>query len=79
MKKILAIILAFAVAMAMTACSSAPASSESEEGKKQLPVSSVDESSSEAPLYKDIMVPYSEIQHGKRIIIMQNTLVFVVS
>ena len=74
MKKLLALIMTVAVAMSMAACSSAPASSEEE--KKQLLVSSVDETSSEAPLYKDIMKPYSEIQHGKRIIFVQNTLVF---
>jgi len=76
MKKIFALILTLAVAMSMVACSSAPAESASEEGKKQLPVTSVDETESAAPLYKDIMKPYSEIQHGKRIIFIQNTLVF---
>ena len=75
MKKLIALIMALAVAMSMAACgSSEPASSE--EGKKQLPVSTPDPEETTAPLYKDIMVPYGEIQHGKRIIIMQNTLVF---
>ena len=76
MKKLLALIMTLAVAMSMVACSSAPAESTGEEEKKQLPVSSVDDTSSEAPLYKDIMKPYSELQHGKRIIFIQNTLVF---
>ena len=75
MKKILALIMTLAMAMSMAACSSSPSESTSEE-KKQLPVSSVDETSSEAPLYKDIMKPYAEIQHGKRLVILQNTLVF---
>ena len=75
MKKLIALIMTLAVAMSMAACgSSEPASSE--EGKKQLPVSTPNPEETAAPLYKDIMVPYGEIQHGKRIIIMQNTLVF---
>ena len=75
MKKLIALIMTLAVAMSMVACgSSEPASSEEE--KKQLPVSTPNPEETTAPLYKDIMVPYGEIQQGKRIIIMQNTLVF---
>ena len=76
MKKILAVILAAVMAMSLAACgSSAPAES-GEEEKKQLPVSTPNPEETTAPLYKDIMKPYSEIQHGKRIIFIQNTLVF---
>ena len=76
MKKILAVILAAVMAMSLAACgSSAPAESGGEE-KKQLPVSTPNPEETTAPLYKDIMKPYSEIQHGKRIIFIQNTLVF---
>ena len=75
MKKILAVILAAMMAMSLAACgSSEPASSEEE--KKQLPVTETNPEETPAPLYKDIMKPYSEIQHGKRIIFIQNTLVF---
>ena len=75
MKKILAVILAAMMAMSLVACgSSEPASSEEE--KKQLPVTETNPEETPAPLYKDIMKPYSEIQHGKRIIFIQNTLVF---
>jgi len=76
MKKFLAVILAAMMALSMAACgSSAPAES-GEEEKKALPVSTPDPEETAAPLYKDIMKPYSEIQHGKRIIFIQNTLVF---
>lgn len=75
MKKILAVILAAMMAMSLVACgSSEPASSEEE--KKALPVSTPNPEETAAPLYKDIMKPYGEIQHGKRIIFIQNTLVF---
>ena len=75
MKKFLAVILAAMMAMSLVACgSSEPASSEEE--KKQLPVTETNPEETPAPLYKDIMKPYSEIQHGKRIIFVQNTLVF---
>ncbi|MBQ7283440.1 MAG: hypothetical protein IJ339_02750 [Oscillospiraceae bacterium] len=75
MKKLLALVLALTMAMSMAACgSSEPASSEEE--KKQLPVAETNPEETPAPLYKDIMKPYSEIQHGKRIIFVQNTLVF---
>lgn len=75
MKKILAIIMAAMMAISMAACSSSePASSEEE--KKQLPVTETETEEAAEPLYKDIMKPYSEIQHGKRIIFIQNTLVF---
>ena len=75
MKKILAVIIAAMMAMSLVACgSSEPASSEEE--KKQLPVTETNPEETPAPLYKDIMKPYSEIQHGKRIIFIQNTLVF---
>ena len=75
MKKFLAVILAAMMAMSLAACgSSEPASSEEE--KKQLPVTETNPEETPAPLYKDIMKPYSEIQHGKRIIFIQNTLVF---
>ena len=75
MKKLIALIMALAVAMSMVACGSSEPAPQEEE-KKQLPVSTPNPEETTAPLYKDIMVPYSEIQHGKRIIIMQNTLVF---
>ena len=76
MKKFLAVILAAVIAMSMAACgSSAPAES-GEEEKKALPVSTPNPEETAAPLYKDIMKPYSKIQHGKRIIFIQNTLVF---
>ena len=46
-------------------------------GKKQLPVASTEAASeSEAPHYNSIMKPYDEIKHGKRLVILQNTLNF---
>ena len=74
MKKLIALIMALALAMSVTACgSSEPAT---QEEKKQLPVTETNPEETPAPLYKDTMKPYSEIQHGKRIIFVQNTLVF---
>ena len=75
MKKLLALIMALALAMSMVACGSSESAAQEEE-KKALPVTTPEPETSAEPLYKDIMVPYSEIQHGKRIIILQNTLVF---
>ena len=73
MKKLLALIMA--LAMSMVACGSSEPAAQEEE-KKALPVTTPEPETSAEPLYKDIMVPYSEIQHGKRIVILQNTLVF---
>lgn len=76
MKKLLAIILTFVLAMSMAACSSAPAESTSEE-KKALPVSSTESTEEgDAGHYKATMKAYSDIQHGKRLIVLQNTLQF---
>ena len=79
MKKLIAFIMAAIMALTFAACSSAPAATapeEEKEEKKQLPVAEVEEPEAAEPLYKDIMKPYSEIQHGKRLVILQNTLVF---
>ncbi len=75
MKKLLALIMAVAIAMSMVACGSSQPAPQEEE-KKALPVTTPNPEETTAPLYKDIMKPYSEIQHGKRIVILQNTLVF---
>lgn len=76
MKKWITLMLTLAAAMSMAACgSSAPASSEEE--KKALPVASEETvAESEEPHYKAIMKPYDEIQHGRRLIVLQNTLQF---
>ncbi|MBQ2752964.1 MAG: hypothetical protein IJF29_02475 [Firmicutes bacterium] len=76
MKKLYALIMAMVLAVSVAACASEPAKTETTEEKKQLPIASVEEEEEAAPLYKDIMKPYSDIQHGKRLIILQNTLVF---
>ena len=79
MKKILAFILTAVLMLSLVACGAAPAeptSGSATEEKKQLPVSAPAEETTAAPLYKDIMKPYSDIQHGKRLVILQNTLVF---
>lgn len=79
MKKILAFILTAILMLSLVACGAAPAeptSGSATEEKKQLPVSTPAEETTAAPLYKDIMKPYSDIQHGKRLVILQNTLVF---
>ena len=76
MKKFLAVILAAVIAMSMAACGSSAPAERGEEEKKALPVSTPNSEETAAPLYKDIMKPYSKIQHGKRIIFIQNTLVF---
>ena len=76
MKKLLALVLALTIAMSAAACgSSAPA--ESTEEKKALPVASTEPAAEgEETHYKATMKPYSDIQHGKRIIVLQNTLQF---
>lgn len=89
MKKLLVLMLVLSMTMSMAACGSekteAPAETKTEvaeekpatEEKKALPVKEAPaEEAAAEPLYKDIMKPYSEIQHGKRLIILQNTLVF---
>lgn len=79
MRKILAFILAAVLMLSLAACGAAPAeptSGSATEEKKQLPVSSAETEAPAEPLYKDIMKPYSDIQHGKRLVILQNTLVF---
>lgn len=75
MKKLLALVMTLALAMSMAACSSAPAESTSEE-KKALPVASTETTEGEETHYKATMKPYSDIQHGKRLIVLQNTLQF---
>ena len=80
MKKIIALILALTMVFALCACGAAEAPEqvvEQQEEKKALPVATVTEpEATAAPLYKDIMKPYSDIEHGKRLIILQNTLQF---
>jgi len=82
MKKIVALTLALVMVFAMAACGAAPKTEEptptpQPEEKKALPVAvETEPSATEAPLYKDIMKPYSDIEHGKRLIILQNTLQF---
>ena len=76
MRKILAFILAAVLMLSLAACGAAPAEPTSATEKKQLPVSSAETEAPAEPLYKDIMKPYSDIQHGKRLVILQNTLVF---
>lgn len=88
MKKLLVLMMVLAMTASMAACGSekaeapaetkteAPAEKEETEEKKALPVKEEAAEEEAAPLYKDIMKPYSEIQHGKRLVILQNTLAF---
>ena len=80
MKKIVALTLALVMVFAMAACGAAtkteePTPAPQQEEKKALPVATEPEATA-APLYKDIMKPYADIEHGKRLIILQNTLRF---
>lgn len=76
MKKLFALILALALILSMAACgASEPASGEEE--KKQLPVTNeAPADGGEETHYKATMKAYSDIQHGKRLVILQNTLQF---
>lgn len=74
MKKVLALLMAVMLVLSMAACGGGG----EDEGKKELPGANVggEEGGDAAPLYKDTMKPYAEIQHGRRLIILQNTLAF---
>lgn len=79
MKKLLALVLALTMAVSMTACgSSADSKNNGEEEKKALPVVSTEPETAEGEEghYKATMKPYSDIQHGRRLIVLQNTLQF---
>lgn len=83
MKKTIALLLALTMVLAMAACGASQTTEATEEPapqqseKKALPAATETEpEATAAPLYKDIMKPYADIPHGKRLIILQNTLQF---
>lgn len=78
MKRILALLMVMAFTFCAVGCGNNAASNEGEK-KKELPVAQENSeaaASEEETHYKSIMKDYSEIEHGKRIVILQNTLAF---